>query len=174
MAIIRTDVIDGPRVQTDGWRFGTVECEFDDARVVTREINASDESDWNAKLTAIPSQVQAEQEQIDADSASETDDEIADAEPGQATREQLAIAYLRNAYAQDTAYAAYLKFLKFDTYRQLRGWTWPQVFAALEPFGLTESEWGRYEQAYTYLNQPARIATMQDYQPIHDNWENRE
>lgn len=173
MPIIRQDVIDGPSIQSSGERRGTIEFEFDDGRIIRREVRAPDATSWADLLIDLPADVEQTVQLQDAKVASEGDAEVIDAEPGQASREQIALEYLRQAYRLESPYEAYLKFDKFNNYRLLRGWNVNQVVAGLTSVGLTQEEWDLMLSSYQYLSNPARVTAMEAYQPIAENWLNR-
>lgn len=174
MPIIDQTVADGPTIHNDGSRRGTIDFTFDDGRVVRRTVRAPDATAWANLLIDLPSKVEAQMAQRDAESAAQTDDEVNDAPIGESSREQIAYAYLKKAYSLDDPYEAYLKFDKFNNYRISKGWNLNQVVAGLASVGMTQEEWDLMRDAYQYLGQATRVATMVDYVPILATWKARE
>lgn len=175
MPIVSQDVVDGPNIQADGERReGVIEFVFASGRVVRRSVNAPDALSWANLLIDLPAIVESAEAENDAETASDSDEEINDADLGEASRELLALAYLRKAYALDSPYDAYLKFDKFNNYRVSKGWSLTQVVAGLSSVGLTQEEWDKILPAYQYLSNAARVTAMAAYQPIAQTWDERE
>lgn len=174
MPITDTNVIDGPNVQNNGEYRGRLQFIFDDGRTVERNVRAADGNAWANLIVDLPAEVEQWMRQQDAGAAAEGDTEIVDAEPGQATREEIAVAYLRKAYSLESPYEAFLKFDRFNNYRLQRGWNINQVVTGLASAGMTQEEWDVLQSSYQYLSNPARVTAMEAYQPIVANWEARE
>ena len=169
--IVDSTVIDGPDIQVDESRRGTIQFTFDDGRVITRTVQAPDAIAWANLLINLPGIVELEQQQSDAaDAALSEDSEITAVD--QANIKQVALAYLRQAYTIGDPYRAYLKFDKFNTYRINQGWTIDQVVAGLTEVGLTDGEWIDMKARYIYLANTARVTAMQAYQGVlaGDTW----
>lgn len=171
MAIIRQDVVDGPYAEANGEHRGIVEFEFDDGRVIRRNLSAVSLGAWSEKLIDIGAELQAAQERADANDGVSANQEITAHK--QANAKQRAVAYLRNAWEQENAYAAFLLFDKFNTYRLAQGWTLNQVQTQLASAGLTAEEWTGMRDAYQYLSSAGRPAIMADNLTIQAQWESR-
>lgn len=175
MPIIDTQVRGQVDVQADGSRRGTIDFTFDDSRIITKTVRAPDASAWANLLVDLPAQIEKQIQEQDAEEASETDDEIVGVK--QANIKQVALAYLRKAYAIGNPYKAYLKFSRFNDYRLAQGWNLNQVVTGLMEVGLTEEEWTDMKDRYVYLSQSARVTAMEAYQSVlaGDTWgeENR-
>jgi len=173
MAVQTADVREGdPTVQENtGQHRGTVDVTFTDGRVLSINIRAADQDEWNDKVAAVQAEAQARMTQSDAEAAVNPDAEVqADKE---ATLADVAVAYLRRAWNQEQAYDAYLLFSRFNNYRLNQGWTLDQVQTNLQAAGLTVDEWDEMRTAYTYLNGAGRPAIMADNRTIQSNWEAR-
>jgi len=170
MAIIRTDVVDGPNIQADGSYRGVIEFEFDDARIVRRSVRAPDASSWSALLLTLEAEVQASQERQDADAIVDPDVDIS--ANGQANQKQVALVYLRKAYQTGDPWIAYKLFDRFNAYRVSQGWTLGQVQTQLATVGLTQEEWDLMAARYSYLSQTNRVTAMSGYQDVlaGDTW----
>lgn len=170
MAITSSVVVDGPNVQADGQRRGVIEFTFDDGRVVRRSVRAPDITAWTALLLAIDGEVEAAIQLSDAEEASQTDTEITAVK--QASIKQVAVAYLRTAYATGDPLRAYLLFSRFNDYRNSQGWSMDQVVTNLATVGLTDEEWADMKDRYLYLSDAARVTTMQAYDGVlsGDTW----
>lgn len=168
MAIVRQDVIDGPNIQADGSYRGVVEFEFDDGRIVERRIRAADAAVWSNTLVDLPALVEDSIQKDDADEAVAQDIEVQPYK--QASKPQIAIAYLRKAHASDDPYIAYLRFERFNDWRLAEGYNLPQVKAALLAAGLPEDEYDAMLLAYQWLDNPGRVTAMQAYQDVKNTW----
>lgn len=168
MPVVDTNVTDGPNVQADGQHRGTVEFIFDDGRVVTRNVRAPDANAWANLVADLPQEVEASQEQSDADEAVDNDVEVSNYK--QANMKQLAVAYLRRALSSEDPYVAYLRFSRFNDFRLAQGWSLNQVQAGLMDAGLTEDEWDIMRDAYTWLSNAGRVTAMQAYQDVATGW----
>ena len=164
MPITDTNVIDGPNLQDSGIYRGTLEFIFDDGRVINRNVVAQDLSDWANLVVDMPAVVQTEEEERDADEASDIDQEISVYK--QAGIKRVALAFLRRAYRTSDPYKAFLKFSRFNDYRTDQGWSLDQVVTGLSDVGLTEEEWGDMKDRYVYLSQTARVTAMEAYQGV--------
>lgn len=171
MAIIRQDVVEGPYVEANGEHRGIVEFEFDDGRVIRRNLSAVNFAAWSEKLLDIGGQLQAAQEIQDAQAGVDANVEITAHK--QANAKQRAVAYLRAAWQEEDAYAAFLLFDRFNTYRLAQGWTLVQVQANLASAGLTQEEWDAMRTMYQYLSSAGRPAIMADNRTIQAQWESR-
>lgn len=161
MPIVSSEVVDGPNIQADGSRRGTIEFILDDGRVITRTVRAPDAIAWANLLIDLPAEVELKVQQDDADEASNTDDEITAVK--QANIKQVALAYLRRAYSTGNPYAAYLKFSRFNDYRLSQGWNLNQIVTGLTEVGLTQDEWDNMLARYQYLSLAARVTAMEAY-----------
>ena len=171
MPIISIDVTDGPNIQASGQHRGQVTAIFDDGRSVVRNIRAPDATAWANVVVDMQAEIQAKQEQQDAEDGIGPDVEVtANLE---ASIEQRAVAYLREAWGTEQAYDGFLLFDKFNDFRLAKGWTLAQVAANLLAAGLEQSEWDEMETAYTYLSGASRPATMASALTIQGNWESR-
>lgn len=166
MPITNTEIVDGPNIQNDDSRRGTVELTFADGRVFRRRITAINATDWANKLLDIVSEQEAKVAQDDAREESQNDNEIAAVK--EASREQVALEYLRAAYEIGDPYLAQIKFGRFNDYRLARGWNINQVVAGLTSAGLTEEEWTDMRARYQYLSQSNRVTTMVAYKAVLD------
>ena len=166
MPIISSEVVDGPNIQADESRRGTIEFTFDDGRIIRRNIRAKDALSWANLLIDLPAEVEAKAQIDDAEEASETDNEITTVK--QASIKQVALAYLRKAYSLGDPYLAYLKFARFNDYRLAQGWTLAQVVSGLTEVGLTQEEWGLMLARYQYLSEAGRVTAMVAYQSVLD------
>lgn len=170
MPITDTNVIDGPNVQADGQHRGTLEFTFGDGRVVTRNVRAPDAAAWANLAVDLATQVEAQQQEQDADEAVEANEEVLPYK--EASREQLALRYLRRAHADEDPYRAYLKFSRFNDWRLAQGYSLNQVTTALASVGLTEDEWTAMRDAYVWLSNAGRVTAMQAYQDVQAGWPN--
>lgn len=168
MAIVDTNVINGPSVQADGTHKGSIEFIFDDGRRVERRLVAADLNDWTNQLADMPAKVEAEQQIQDAAEAVEADEEVAPYK--QANAKQLAVAYLRRAWNEEDPYKAFLKFSRFNDYRLAQGLTLTQVKAHLMDAGLKDEEWTGMLAAYQWLSNAGRVTAMQAYQDVLIGW----
>ena len=170
MPIVDANVIDGPNIQNDGSRRGTVQLTFADGRVFQRRLTAVDATAWANLLLDIVSEQEEKVAQDDADEESNNDNEIEAVK--EASREQVALAYLRAAYEIGDPYLAYLKFDRFNAFRLARGWNLNQVVAGLASAGLTEEEWVDMKARYQYLSQSSRVTSMVAYNSVvaGDTW----
>lgn len=168
MPIVDVNVTDGPNVQADGQHRGVVEFVFDDGRKSVRNIRAPDANAWANLLADLAPDVETSQQVADATDAVELDNEVSDYK--QASRAQVAVAYLRKAMIEPDPYIAYLRFSRFNDYRVAQGWTLAQVAQGLSPAGLTEDEWTAMRAAYTWLSNAARVTAMQAYQDVESGW----
>lgn len=173
MPITSQEVVDGPRVQGNGSRTGAIRFDFADGRSFTVNVEAANATDWANLLIDMPAQMEADIAAADAEAASHSGDEIVDAEAGEATREELAVAYLRNATSLEDPYEAYLQYARFNTYRLSRGWSVTQVVAGLASAGLEQEEWDELYAEYQYISNTGHVTTMVAYQTIADYWANR-
>lgn len=173
MPVQTSDVRAGdPSVQASGHYRGTVDVTLTDGRVYALRINAADLDEWNDKVAAAGSTVEALFQESDAAAAVSADGEVVSNK--EASIQQVAVAYLRAAWETENAYDAYLLFSRFNTYRLNNGWTLDQVQANLAAAGLSAEEWTNMRTAYQYLNGGGRPAIMADAKTIQDNWEARE
>ena len=168
MPITDTNVIDGPNVQPNGEHRGTLEFIFDDGRVFTRNVRAEDAQAWANLAVDLPAQIESLVQADDAEEAVEADEEVAPYK--QASREQLALAYLRRAHQNEDPYRAYLQFSRFNDWRLAQGYNLNQVADALADVGLTQDEWDLMLAAYQYLSNAARVTAMEAYQSIKNGW----
>lgn len=170
MPIASSEVVDGPNIQADDSRRGTIEFTLDDGRVIRRNVRAPDATAWANLLIDLPAEVEAKIELDDAEIASNTDNEITAVL--EASQEQVALAYLRRAYQIGNPYLAYLKFDRFNDYRLVKGWSLTQVVSGLSSVGLTQEEWDEMLERYQYLSNSTRITAMQAYQGVlsGDTW----
>lgn len=162
-----------PTIEVTGEYRGTVNFEFDDGRIVTRNLRASDEDAWSALMLRIGDEVEAKQQEQDAEEAAETDVEVLNRYK-QSSVKQMALAYLRNAMSKQDPYVAFLKFSKFNDWRVRQGYNLNQVQVALMAEGLTEEEWQEMRDRYSYLSNAGRVSAMQAYQDVvaGDVWAN--
>lgn len=166
MPITNTEIVDVVSVQPDGSRRGTVDLTFADGRVFRRHLRAADAARWANLLLDIVAEQEAKVAQDDADEASETDNEIAPVK--EAGIKFVAVAYLRKAYQIEDPYLAYLKFERFNTYRNAQGWNLNQIAVKLSTAGLTSEEWTDMKDRYVYLSEAGRVTAMVAYQAVLD------
>ncbi len=172
MPITETNVIGDVEVLPDGRRRGTLEFVFDDAEVITRVITATDATKWAEFLVDYPAIIEQERRERDAQDGVSPDAEVI--AKGEASIEDRAVAYLREAYNQQNAWDAFLLFDKFNDFRLARGWNLNQVQAGLMSAGLTEDEWANMRSVYQYLAGAGRPAVMDTARTIQATWEDRE
>jgi len=170
MPITQTDIIDGPNAQNDGSRRGTIRLTFADGRVFERRINAIDATEWANKLLDIVAEQEEKVAEDDATEASQEDVEIVAVK--EASREQVALAFLRTAMEIGDPYLAYLKLSRFNAYRNARGWNLNQVVAGLSSVGMTEDEWIDMKARFQYLSNTGRVTAMVAYNSVlaGDTW----
>lgn len=164
MPITQTDIIDGPNPQRGGAQRGTIRLTFDDGRAFERRINAIDAIEWSSKVLNIVAEQEAKVALDGAKEASKEDAEIATVK--EASREQVALAFLRTAMEIGEPYLAYLKLNRFNDYRLDKGWSLNQVVAGLASVGLTEEEWVDMKARFQYLSNASRVTAMQDYNVV--------
>lgn len=171
MPVERVFLNDGdPVVQASGEYRGTVNVEFTGDRIVTRNLRAPDEDAWSALILKIEERTLREVQEQDARES------ISDAEietNGEASIEQRAVAYLRDALEQEDAFDAYVRMARFNNFRTDRGWSWNQVVAGLASAGLTQDDLDQMRTAYQYLSGGGRPAIMTDARTIQENWRSR-
>lgn len=171
MPVVSVFMNDGdPTVQASGEYRGTVNVELTDGRVITRSLRAPDEDAWSALILDIESKTLKEVQDEDAKDGIGDEDVAA---KGEASIEQRALAYLRTAMEQDTAYEAYKLMNRFDRFRQAKGWSWKQVISGLQSVGLEQEELDEMTAAYQGLTGGGRPAIMAQAFTIQENWENR-
>lgn len=169
MPVERVFLNDGdPVVQASGEYRGTVNVEFTSGRVVQKNLRAPDEDAWSELILGIEAKTLQEVQEEDAQ-ANIGDSEIE--ANGEASIEQRALAYLRDAMEQEQAFDAYVRFARFNNFRTDRGWSWNQVVAGLASAGLEEEEFNEMRTAYQYLSGGGRPAIMADARTIQENWE---
>jgi hypothetical protein len=174
MPAVSVDVRDGdPTVEASGEHRGRVSVTFSDGRVIERNLRAPDADAWADRIANIQSTVQQEVEDQDANEAAETDVEILQPYK-EASLPKMALAYLRLAQQTENPYRAYLKFSRFNDWRERNGWNLNQVAAQLSSVGLTEDDWTDMRARYLYLANPARVTAMEAYQNVldGDEWVN--
>ena len=172
MPIISSEVVDGPNIQADESRRGTIVFTLDDGRIIRRTVRAPDATVWANLLINLPAEVEEKVQIDDAEDASEIDSEITAV--NQATIKQVALAFLRKAFGLTDPYQAYLKFDRFNNYRLSQGWTVVQVVSGLTEAGLTQDEWDFTLARYQYLSEAGRVTAMVAYQAVLDGdvWSN--
>lgn len=153
-------------VEQNEQRKGTVEFEFEDGRKIRRNFQAPDGLKWSNLLADLPDRIEAEIRQTDAANGVGEDREVE--ANGDASREEVALAYLRNAFATSDSMSAYRKFAKFNTFRLARGWNINQVATALASVGLTADEWDQIKARYIYLSKEERVTAMVAYKAVVD------
>ena len=170
MPITDTNVIDGPNVQASGEYRGMLEFIFDDGRVITRNVRAPDATAWANLSVDLADEVEAQVQEQDAEEAVDADEEVQPYK--QASREQLALAYLRRAHRNEDPYRAYLQFSRFNDWRLAQGYNLNQVAGALADVGLEQEEWDAMLAAYQWISNAARVTAMEAYQSIKNGWPN--
>lgn len=168
MPVINVSLMPGdPTIETNGEYRGTVQVEFDDGRIISRNMRAPDEDSWSAKMLGVQGAVEAEAQQKDAIEAAENDVEIL-GQYREADKRQQALAYLRKAMQIGNPYLAYQKFARFNSWRLSEGYSIPAVKTALAAVGLEDDEWVDMSDRFQYLSNSARITAMQAYQGVVD------
>ena len=170
MAVESVIVADGPNLHDAGVLRGTVDITITDGRVFRRLLSAISQVDWDAKLAALGDDQLEKVARQDADAESDNNNEIAAVK--EASREQVALAYLRKAYSLGDPYKAYIKFDRFNDYRLDKGWSLNQVVTNLAAVGLEQAEWDLMEARYIYLSNAQRVTAMQNFQLVlnGDTW----
>ena len=170
MPVSTVDVRAGdPTVQASGQHRGTVDCTFDDGRIITLHLRAPDLDGWNDAVAAAGATAQAQMEERDANDAVGDTDVAANKE---ASIAQTCIAYIRQAWSYEQAYEAWLLYDRINTYVTNNG-GWVAAKPALIAEGLTDEEYQQAQDAYTYLSGAGRPATMSDARTIQSNWESQ-
>jgi len=168
MPAINVDVREGdPTVQASGEHRGLVAVTFSDGRVIERNVRAPTADAWADLIANIQSRVQEEIETADAVEAAAQDVEIINPYR-EASRAQMALAYLRSAMQIGDPYRAYLKFARFNDYRLAQGWSVNQVAENLAGVGLSQDEWSEMRDRFVYLSNASRVTAMQAYQGVLD------
>ena len=171
MPIVSIDVRDGdPTVNSTGQHRGSVIATFDDGRISEKRIRAADADEWNDKVASASAEMQADMERKDAEAAVTPDSDVT--ENKEASIAQTCIAYIREAWSQQSAYQGWLLYARINTYVTNHS-SWATAQTHLIAAGLTQEEYDQAELAYNYLSGAGRPATMSDAQTIQDAWESQ-
>lgn len=129
-----------------------------------RSYNCALDADVNSLLTANAIKLEAELADSEAESASDTDNEIVAGDYADVAL--VVLKYLRKAYALNDSYESYKKIERFNNYRVSQGWAINQVVAHLSAVGLTQEEWDLMLARYSYLSNAQRVTAMENYQLV--------
>jgi len=169
MPITSVDVRDGdPTIQASGQHRGTVTGTFDDGRILERNLRTPDSDTWNDKVAAQSAEMQATMEKRDAEDAVTPDEDVAANK--EATIAQTCVAYIRQAWNEETAYDAHALYARINTYVTNHS-DWNTAHTHLIAEGLTQEEYDQAKAAYQYLSGSGRPATLSDAQTIQTAWE---
>jgi hypothetical protein len=171
MPIVSIDVRDGdPTVQASGQHRGTIKATFDDGRITEKSLRAADIDGWNDAVASAWGDMEADMVRSDAYAAV---DPAADVEAnGEATKPQTCIAYIKQAWASESANDAWLLYARINNY--VTGHSdWATVKPLLLAEGLPEEEYDQAAVAYAYLSGAGRPAILSDAQGIQDAWESQ-
>lgn len=172
MSVVSTEVQGLDLPQTDGSYKGAVIATLDDGQVITVQVRAPNITIKDEQVAAASIEAQARAERDNADAAVDPSRDP-DAN-GQASKKQVAVAYLRRAYAEEDAYEAWRKFSRFNNFRNAEGLSLAQVQAHLADAGLTSEEWTLMRNEYQYLNGAGRPDTLANARTIQAQWEARD
>lgn len=151
--------------QASGEYRGTATVTMDDGRVIGPEqIRADNFEAWTALLLVLEDQMIAAEAVRDADLVVDNDEQIV-GDSGLAKKQEQALAYLRRAYGEDTL-TAYGMYLRAKEYVVAEGLKLRDIFAHLEPFGLTQEEWDLWKDRYQHLTDPANAAAIVAYEAV--------
>jgi hypothetical protein len=169
MPITSIDVRDGdPTVQQSGQHRGTVKATFDDGRTSEKPLRGIDLDDWNDKVAAAWGVMQDDMIRSDAHEAVDPDADVTANK--EASQPQTCIAYIKQAWEQESANSAWLLYARINNY--VTGHSdWATVKPLLLAEGLPEEEYDRAAVAYAYLSGAGRPAILSDAQTIQDAWE---
>jgi hypothetical protein len=160
-----------PTVQASGQHRGTVTgTQSTDARIVERSIRAADLSGWDAKVAAMPAEMQVQMEAQDAAQAVTPDEDVA--ANNEASVAQTCVAYIREAAATEQAYDAWLLYDRINTYVTNHS-DWNSAHDHLIAEGLTQEEYDQAKNAYNYLSGAGRPAIMAEAKTIQAAWESQ-
>ena len=85
---------------------------------------------------------------------------------------QTCIAYIHQAWNEETAYDAHALYSRINTYVTNHS-DWNTAHTHLLAEGLTQEEYDQAKAAYQYLSGSGRPATLADAQTIQQNWEDQ-
>ena len=153
-----------PTVQVTGQARGTVKYIFDDGFAIELAIRTSTLAEFDPEITARIPEVELSRRKMDSNAVVE--DDIADTGNGAASTLDTMVVKLRYAYSQPLPEDSYRNMNQIDNYRINKGWTWTQVHNAIfnvPEYEFTEEEWSNIMDRFSYLDFPAKIQIMIDY-----------
>jgi hypothetical protein len=178
MPVTSHETVDGPNNQGDFFD-GTERYTFnaDPGDTVDKTFNAPTQAEWFAKADSLVAVVDLERQQQDAEDAVDKDQPIA--ANGEASEDQVAVAYIRKGWEEEFSLDNVDFMNQFDIWRQANQINPNQVvahFAAVPgivpPLG--DSEWAAVDDEYTYATTANRDNVMRDALVHQDRWANRE
>jgi hypothetical protein len=171
MPITSIDVRDGdPTVQASGQHRGTIKATFDDGRISEKSLRAADADEWNDKVAAAWGDMEADMVRSDAYAAVDPDADVTANK--EASQPQTCIAYIKQAWEQESANDAWLLYARINNYVTSQS-DWPTVKPLLLAEGLSEEEFDQASAAYQYLSGAGRPAILANAQTIQDAWESQ-
>jgi hypothetical protein len=165
-----------PRVQATGQYRGTIDVTFDDGRIVGINYQAQDLADWNTKEAGASADAEEMLRRNDTQAYSSNEDtDVSDDPVGEATALDTLVGKLRYGYRLGPPEDSYRYTKKVDDWRIGKGHTWTDVknqIQAVPEYNMTDEEWTDIMDRWNYLNVPARIQIMQDYNNLvqGDTW----
>jgi hypothetical protein len=168
MPVVSTDVRDGdPTVQASGQHRGTVTSTFDDGRILEQNLRAPDINAWNDAVANAGVEAQTTMEERDAQEAVTPDADVAGNK--EASQAQTCVAYIRDAWSQESAIDAWALYDRINTYVTTHS-DWNTAHTHLLAEGLTQEEYDQAKNAYSYLSGSGRPATLADAETIQTTW----
>ena len=171
MPVQSVDVRDGdPTIQASGQYRGTVTVTFDDGRIIERNLRAPDSDAWSDAVANAGLEAQSQMESRDAEDAVAPEADVAANK--EAAIAQTCVAYIRQAWQEETAYAAHALYARINTYVTTHS-DWNTAHTHLLAEGLEQEEYDQAKAAYQYLSGSGRPATLSDAQTIQTAWEDQ-
>ena len=150
MGFIKASPIgDDPTPDGKGGIRGTVLCEFEYTEPLAIKLKAADKSEWDQKLSSIGPIAEEKAARRDARLAVR---EAGVMEPfGESDPRVATVNRLYAAWRNSDMSAALSEFDACDSWASSNAWTYSDIGAALEPFGLDSGDWLAMQERYSHL-----------------------